>query len=43
MFKAIANLYKRGRIDKAGVLDAVAKGLITAEEYGRITGEAYAA
>ena len=41
MFKAIQNLYNRGRLDKHGVADAVAKGLITAVEYEQITGEAY--
>lgn len=41
MFKAIESLYKRGRIDKAGVRDAVIKGLITAAEYKKITGELY--
>lgn len=41
MFKAIQNLYKRGRLDKNGVADAVVKGLITAEEYQAITGEVY--
>lgn len=42
MFKAIQNLYKRGRIDKAGVASAVVKGMITAAEYTKITGEVYA-
>lgn len=41
MFKAIQNLYKRGRINKDGVADAVRKGIITAEQYTEITGEAY--
>lgn len=42
MFKAIQNLYKRGRITKAGVYDAVAKGIINEEQYIQITGEVYA-
>lgn len=41
MFKAIASLYKRGRIDKAGVREAVSKGLITPGQYEEITGEEY--
>ena len=41
MYRAILNLYKRGRITKDGVADAVKKGIITAEEYASITGEKY--
>lgn len=42
MYKAILNLYKRKRITKAGVAEAVVKGIITAEQYHMITGEVYA-
>ena len=42
MFKAILNLYKHKRITKAGVADAVVEGIITAEDYEKITGEVYA-
>lgn len=41
MYKAIKNLYKRGRIDKSGVAEAVEKGMITPEQYAEITGEDY--
>lgn len=40
-FKAIKNLYKRGRITIEGVADAVEKGLISAAQYTEITGEAF--
>lgn len=42
MFKAILNLYKRNRITKAGVANAVVRGVITAEQYEEIVGEVYA-
>lgn len=40
--RAIRNLYRLGRIDKAGVRQAVADGIITEAEYKLITGEDYA-
>lgn len=43
MFKAIQNLYNRGRLDNNGVADAVKRGLITAADYQAITGEVYSA
>lgn len=41
MYTAILNLYRRGRIGKAGVADAVTKGLLTKEQYKEIIGETY--
>lgn len=41
MYNAILNLYKRNRITKAAVADAVKKGIITAGQYTEITGEDY--
>ena len=40
--RAIKTLYRAKRIDIEGVRKAVVEGLITAEEYTGITGEAYA-
>lgn len=40
--KAIRTLYRAKRITIEGVRQAVEDGLITAEEYETITGEAYA-
>ena len=40
--KAIRTLYRMKRITIEGVRQAVADGLITAEEYREITGEEYA-
>lgn len=39
--RAINNLYRLGRIDKEGVKQAVADGIITETEYKLITGEDY--
>lgn len=39
--KAMANLYRRNRITKDGLKQAVADGVITAAEYQEITGEDY--
>lgn len=39
--KAMANLYRRGKVTKSGMKQAVADGVITAAEYEEITGEAY--
>lgn len=41
--KALANLYKRNRINKAGLKQAVIDEVITAEQYMEITGEEYVA
>ena len=41
MLKTFLNLYNSGRITKAGVAEAVVKGIITANDYTRITGESY--
>ena len=41
--KALANLYRRRRITKAGLRQAVNDGLITEEQYQEIVGEAYQA
>ena len=41
MYNAILNLYRRKHITKMGVADAVKKGIITADQYTEITGEAY--
>ena len=39
--KAMENLYRHGKVKKAGMRKAVADGVINAEEYQEITGEAY--
>ena len=39
--KAMANLYRRSRVTKDGLKQAVEDGVITAAEYAEITGEAY--
>lgn len=39
--KAMANLYRRNRITKDGLKQAVADGIITAAEYQEVTGESY--
>lgn len=41
--KALQNLYRRGKVTKDGLKQAVADGVITPEEYQEITGEAYSA
>lgn len=41
--KAIRTLYRAKRITIEGVRQAVEDGLITAEEYAKITGEEYKA
>lgn len=41
--KAMQNLYQRGKVTKAGLQQAVKDGVITADEYANITGEAYSA
>ena len=38
---ALANLFRRGKVTKIGLKQAVADGVITATEYEKITGEAY--
>lgn len=38
--KALENLYRRNKITKDGLKKAVTDGVITAEEYKKITGEA---
>jgi hypothetical protein len=43
MYNAILNLYRRNRITKSAVASAVQKGVITADQYADITGEAYPA
>lgn len=39
--RAMANLYRRGKVTKDGLKQAVADGVITAADYEEITGEAY--
>ena len=39
--KALENLYRRNKITKDGMKQAVKDGVITAEEYAEITGEIY--
>lgn len=39
--KAMANLYRRNKVTKDGLKQAVEDGVITAAEYALITGEAY--
>lgn len=39
--KAMANLYRRGKVTKEGMKHAVTDGVITEAEYEEITGEAY--
>ena len=41
--KAMANLYRRGKVSQEGLRQAVVDGVITAAEYQEITGEAYLA
>lgn len=41
--KAMANLYRRKKITKDGLQQAVADGVLAAAEYEEITGEVYAA
>mgnify|MGYP005786788099 CR=1 FL=1 len=41
--KALDNLYRRNRINKAGLKQAVLDEVITLEEYEEITGEEYVA
>ena len=43
MYNAILNLYRRNRVTKDAVADAVRKNLITADQYTEITGEEYPA
>ena len=40
--KALANLYRRNKVTKDGLKQAVADGVITAAEYEIITSEVYA-
>ncbi|WP_195608738.1 XkdX family protein [Intestinimonas butyriciproducens] len=40
--KALANLYRRGKVTEDGLKQAAADGVITAGEYRDITGEEYA-
>ena len=39
--KALANLYRRQKVTKEGLRQAVADGVITAAQYQEITGAAY--
>ena len=39
--KAMANLFRRGKVTKDGLKQSVIDGVITAAEYEEITGEAY--
>lgn len=39
--KAMASLYRRNKVTKDGLKQAVADGVITAGEYETITGESY--
>lgn len=39
--RAMANLYRRNKVTKDGLKQATIDGVITAEEYQEITGEAY--
>ena len=41
--KAMANLYRRQKITKEGLKQAVVDSVLTAAEYQEITGEAYLA
>ena len=41
MYERLKRLYEEGRVDKAGLVNAVDKGLITKEQYTSITGESY--
>lgn len=41
MFKAIQSLYRHGRISMDEVAAAVARGILTAEQFREITGAAY--
>ena len=41
MFDKLKEMYKKGKITKAGLKNAVRKGWITAEQYQEITGEQY--
>lgn len=40
--KALANLYRRGKVTEDGLKQAAADGVITREQYKDITGEDYA-
>lgn len=39
--KAMANLYRRNKVTKDGLKQAVEDGVLTAGEYETITGESY--
>ena len=39
--KAMASLYRRGKVTKDGLKQSVVDGVITATEYEEIAGEAY--
>ena len=39
--KALQNLYRRGKVTKDGLRQAVKDGVITPAEYEEITGEGY--
>jgi len=41
MFKTLKELYRRQKVTKEGLAQAVSDGVITAEQYQEITGEAY--
>lgn len=41
--RALQALYLRGKVSKDGLKQAAADGVLTADEYQAITGEAYAA
>lgn len=41
MFERLQRLYNEGKITKDGLKKAVKNGLITADDYAKITGERY--
>lgn len=41
MFERLKRLFDSGKLSKDGVKTAVVKGLITADDYVKITGEKY--
>ncbi len=41
MYERIKKLYDNGKLDKAGVRNAVVRGWISPEQYKDITGEDY--
>lgn len=41
MFERLKRLYDSGKLTKDGLKNAVVNGLITADDYAKITGEKY--